>query len=674
MINQRITSSQAVADVNLPVERTSSERHNPFIFIILAAVLLVSLAQVGCTGLTSANASAPSDPTPPTTIAVAGATGKFGTVTTGISATQTFTVANTGSATLTITQLAASGSGFSVSGFTLPIMVNPGQSTSFVAKFAPTTAGAVTGSISMTANTNPAVSVIALSGTGTNSTQPSLSIQPTSVAFGVVGVGQNVGQPMTITNTGSGALTISNISVAGVGFYVSGFSGPVTLAAGQTAVVDANVNSTTPGTISGSMTFSNNSSTPSMVVPLSAVAQSSTPVIAVNPTSINFGSVGVGQSAGQAVSITNTGSGTLTVSNIAVAGSSFSINGATLPMNLTAGQATSFTARFAAGTTGSISGSLTITNNSSTPSVVVPLSGNGVSAGQPLVTVNPTSVNFGSVVVGAPNSQTILVQNNGTATLNISQLTATGSGFSVNGLTVPTTITAGSSKTFNVAFAPASASAVTGSVSLVSDAAGSPLAIPLSGTGVASTILLGASTSSVAFGSVAVGSNSAQNVILTNNGNSTVTIGTVSATGAGFSASGVTAGQMIGAGQTATLGITFTPGSAATVSGAVTVTSNATNSPINISLSGTGTQAVAHSVSLSWTASTSTVVGYNVYRSTISGGPYTLITTSSPTPGTTYTDNGVQAGVTYFYVVTAVDSNGNESAFSNEASVTVPTP
>jgi fibronectin type 3 domain-containing protein len=67
------------------------------------------------------------------------------------------------------------------------------------------------------------------------------------------------------------------------------------------------------------------------------------------------------------------------------------------------------------------------------------------------------------------------------------------------------------------------------------------------------------------------------------------------------------------------------------------------------------------------------VVGYNVYRSTVSGGPYTLLT-STPVPGTTYTDNAVQAGVTYFYVVTAVDANGNESAFSNEAPVTVPTP
>jgi fibronectin type 3 domain-containing protein len=132
--------------------------------------------------------------------------------------------------------------------------------------------------------------------------------------------------------------------------------------------------------------------------------------------------------------------------------------------------------------------------------------------------------------------------------------------------------------------------------------------------------------------------------------------------------------QVIAAGQTATLTVKFTPASAATVSGTVTVTSNATNSPITISLSGTGTQPVTHSVTLSWTASTSSVVGYNVYRSTVSGGPYTLLT-GTPVAASPYTDSSsVQAGVTYYYVVTAVDSNGNESVFSNEASVTVPTP
>jgi hypothetical protein len=674
MINQRIIPTQAIQAEDLRLPRPSSRRHNPFIFMVLAAALLVSLTQVGCTGLTSANGTAPADPTNATTVAVAGATGSFGNVAMGSSLTQTFTVTNTGSATLTITQLAASGSGFSVSGFALPINVNPGQGASFVAKFAPTTAGTVAGSISMTANTNPAVSTIALSGTGSNSGQPSISVQPSTVSFGGVGVGQNVGQQISITNTGLGVLTISNISVAGAGFSVSGVSGPITLAAGQAATVIANINTSTTGNIFGSITFSNNSSTPSMVVPMSADGVSSQgPVISVNPASVGFGAVAVGQNVGQAMSITNTGSGTLTVSNIAVAGSSFSITGITLPISLAANQSANFVTRINATTAGNISGSLTITNNSSTPSVVVPLSGVATSQGQPAIAVNPTSVSFGNVTVGAPNSQTILIQNNGTATLNISQLTASGTGFSVSGLALPATVTSGSSTTFNVAFAPASAGAVSGSVSLVSNAAGSPLAIPLSGTGISSTQMLSASASNLTFPSVAVGSNSSQNVILTNGGNSTVTIGTVSATGAGFSASGVAAGQMIGAGQTATLSVAFAPASAATVSGTVTVTSSATNSPISISLSGTGTQAVAHSVTLTWTASTSTVVGYNVYRSTVSGGPYTLIT-SSTVPGTTYTDNGVQAGVTYFYVVTAVDSNGNESAFSNEASVMVPTP
>jgi hypothetical protein len=642
--------------------------------MLLVATLLVSLTQVGCTGLTSANATAPADPTNATTITVAGATGSFGSVGTGSSLTQTFTVTNTGAATLTITQLAASGSGFSVNGFTLPIMVNPGQGTSFVAKFAPSTAGAVTGSISMTANTNPAVSTIMLSGTGTSSGQPSISIQPTAVSFGGVGLGQNVGQAISVTNTGSGVLTISNISVVGAGFSVVGVSGPITLAAGQATTIIADINTMTVGNISGSITLSNNSSTPSVMIPLSGAGMQAQPAITLNPTSVNFGGVAVGQSVGQAMSITNSGSGTLTVSNIAVAGSGFSITGATLPISLTAGQAANFVARMTPTTTGSVTGSLTITNNSSTPSILVPLSGAGTAQGQPGISVNPTSVSFGNVTVGAPNSQAILIQNNGTGSLTISQATASGTGFSVSGLATPATIAGGSSTTFNVVFAPASGGAVSGSVSLVSNAAGSPLTIPLTGTGVSPTLALSPSTSSLTFPNVAVGSNSSQSVTLTNNGNSTVTIGTVSATGAGFSASGVAAGQMIGAGQTATLGVKFTPASAATVSGTVTVTSNATNSPISISLSGTGTQTVAHSVSLSWTASTSTVVGYNVYRSTVSGGPYTLITTSSSTPGTTYTDNGVQAGVTYYYVVTAVDSNGNESAFSNEAPVTVPTP
>jgi fibronectin type 3 domain-containing protein len=67
------------------------------------------------------------------------------------------------------------------------------------------------------------------------------------------------------------------------------------------------------------------------------------------------------------------------------------------------------------------------------------------------------------------------------------------------------------------------------------------------------------------------------------------------------------------------------------------------------------------------------LIGYKVYRATQSGGPYAQYT-SSPIIDTTYTDSAVQTGQTYFYVVTAVDNNNNESPYSNEAQAVVPSP
>ena len=67
------------------------------------------------------------------------------------------------------------------------------------------------------------------------------------------------------------------------------------------------------------------------------------------------------------------------------------------------------------------------------------------------------------------------------------------------------------------------------------------------------------------------------------------------------------------------------------------------------------------------------VVGYNVYRATISGGPYTKIN-SALDGSTTYTDSTVQAGTTYYYVTTAVDGSGTESTHSNQVQAVIPTP
>ena len=204
------------------------------------------------------------------------------------------------------------------------------------------------------------------------------------------------------------------------------------------------------------------------------------------------------------------------------------------------------------------------------------------------MSVVPTSVSFGNVVTGNSNSQTIKLTNSGTANLTLSQAPVTGNGFSISGLTLPLTLNPGQSTNFNVAFAPAGAGNASGGVSLVGNASNSPLAIPLSGTGVAATFLLGANPASLGFGTVNVGSNSPLGATLTNSGNSNVTISSVTVSGTGFSASGVTAGTTLTPNQSVTLNVTFAPTAAGSLIGTVTVASNATNTPAIIALSGTG--------------------------------------------------------------------------------------
>jgi fibronectin type 3 domain-containing protein len=89
-------------------------------------------------------------------------------------------------------------------------------------------------------------------------------------------------------------------------------------------------------------------------------------------------------------------------------------------------------------------------------------------------------------------------------------------------------------------------------------------------------------------------------------------------------------------------------------------------------MTGTGVTATQHIVDLSWTAS-SGAIGYNIYRGTVSGGPYTMINSSLDST-TAYTDSTVVSGTTYYYVATAVNSSSEESGYSNQATAVIPTP
>jgi hypothetical protein len=188
---------------------------------------------------------------------------------------------------------------------------------------------------------------------------------------------------------------------------------------------------------------------------------------------------------------------------------------------------------------------------------------------------------------------------------------------------------------------------------------------------------LSANPASVAFGSVTVNATATQTVQLSNPGGSTVTVSSASTSGPGFHVTGLAVPVTLASGQNMTFSAMFNPSSAGTATGSVQITATGATSPFTIALSGTGVSAAptpaAHDVALSWLPSTSTVIGYNVYRANQSGGPYAQ-TNSSLVAGTTFSDASVAAGQIYWYVVTAVAAGGIESVHSNEAMAAIPTP
>jgi len=342
-----------------------------------------------------------------------------------------------------------------------------------------------------------------------------------------------------------------------------------------------------------------------------------------------------------------------------------------MPIYLRRGQSLTVSVEFLPSAATTYSAVLTFRRKNAS-SITVALSGAGIAAQAPVspqLTLSASAENFGSVQVGATSTQSVLLTNPSSVALIISQIAAAGTGVSDTGIATPTNLTAGQSTILSIGFAPAAAGAVTGSVTIASNAPNSPATISVTGTGVQPQLAIAPLT--LDFGSVNVGSSSAQTVSMTNSGSASVTISQAAASGAGYSITGLAVPFTLGPGSAASFSVQFAPQAGGSVSGGVTLTSNAPGSPATIALSGTGVAPVTHSVSLAWSPSTSSVAGYNVYRSSVSGGPYTKLT-ATPAAGTTFADSAVQSGQTYYYVVTAVSATNIESAYSNETSAAIP--
>jgi len=291
------------------------------------------------------------------------------------------------------------------------------------------------------------------------------------------------------------------------------------------------------------------------------------------------------------------------------------------------------------------------------------VSSQNVAAAATELVFNPTNLRFGEVILGSAEKLAVRMTNNGSAGVTVSTIAVNGTYFTVSGLKLPLTLNPGQGVSFTVSFSPTALGPAAGSLVFNGDVA----SINLHGLGVSSNSLI-ANPPSLEFGNVPTGDGRSLFLTLTNNSaNSSVTLSKDVTIGSGFAVSGLTLPLTLEAGHSVTFSIVFSPLSTGPANGLFQGLNSNGNTIVGVPVTGEGVA----SVSLSWNPSTSDVAGYNVYRGTVSGGPYSKLN-SSLDSGTRFIDTSVVAAHTYYYVTTAVNSSGQESAYSNQVTVVIP--
>jgi Abnormal spindle-like microcephaly-assoc'd, ASPM-SPD-2-Hydin/HYDIN/CFA65/VesB-like, Ig-like domain/Cep192 domain 4 len=605
----------------------------------------------------------------------------FGSVRVGSSAQKSGMLTNTGDTSVTVSQIAVSGTAFKVTGAQLPVTLAPNQRVSFTAVFEPQAGGSSSASIVVSTSVSMVAAqrrqrrfraaaqsadqtstvTIPVSGTGAAGGQ---LVAPAAVSFGSPQVGSSQTKQVTVTNSGASTVTISQAAVSGTGFSASGLSAPMTLATGQSTTVNCTFTPKSAGAANGSLTITSDASNPTVSVSLTGTGATAGSLTA---SPVSFGSVTVGGSQKETVAITNSGGSSVDISQAAASGTGFSVSGLSLPLTLAAGQSASATVTFAPQTAGNASGSLTITSDAATPTLVVPLSASAVTPGT--LSATPASLSFGAVADGSTQSLPATLTNSGGTSVTVTQATFSGAGFSLSGLSLPATLAAGKSASFNVVFSPQSAGSASANLTLTSNGSNPSLMVAISGTGTAAGDLT-ASPSSIPFGSVQVGDDGTQQATLTNSGGTSVTVSQVNVSGTGFTLSGVSLPLTLSAGQSFTFSVKFSPQAAGSASGSIAVVSSASGTTPGISLSGTGAAAGQASVTPSSLSFGSVAVGDSkTLTATVgaSGSSVTLTSASVSTPE--YALSGLSLPLTIaagqsatFSVIFTPQSSGSASA------------
>jgi hypothetical protein len=483
-----------------------------------------------------------------------------------------------------------------------------------------------------------------------------MTLTPASLTFAGQAVATASGaQTISVTNSGTASLTVTQVAVSG-DFNETDTCVGTPVAPGATCTVQVEFLPTATGTRAGVLTVYGNVAGGQATAVLTGVGTPAAAIV-LNPIALTFPSTNVGAtSAAQDITISNTGTVTVTLGNPAVTGD-FTLTANTCGPALGPNVGCTVAIAFGPSASGTRTGSLTITDSVGTQTASL----TGIGAQPATDALAPFSLTFPAQQLNtASATQAVVLTNSGDAALTlIAAQIASGDFTVVNGC--GNSLNGHSTCSLLVAFVPKSVGAGAGLLT-VSDVYRSQT-VALNGTGVAPPGVSLSPESAIAYGAIGIGlGSSAQSVTLTNNGGVPLSIQSIATVGDfAIVAGSDTCGASLAPNSACTLLVLFAPSAVGPRAGSLSVIDNAANSPQTLQLSGAGVD-----FALNPNGNTAATVGAGI------SAVYPLILTSAAgTPGTvTFTCGPVPAHATCT-VVPANPSLGGTTTISATVATSV---
>ena len=412
------------------------------------------------------------------------------------SASQSVTVGNSGSATLTFSGLTLAGTAatdFTRGGTcTATGTLAAGASCTVSFTFTPGAIGARSATLTLASDANNGSALLSLAGTGAAVPTPSVALAPGSLAFGSQTVNiASTARTVTLTNSGSGALAISGIAATSA--FGVGHNCGTSLAAAASCTLSVTFTPAAVGASTGSVSVASNAVGSPHTVSLGGTGVAASPVLAWVPTTtaLGFGDVAVGASpALQSLTLSNQGPGAVTVQQFTLAGAQatdFSLgSGSTCAVNAALAQGASCTVvlAFQPGAVGARAATLQVASSGTNPPDIA-VSGNGTAMAQPAAGISPSSLSFSAVAAASVDPQTLTLQSTGNSVLRVTAVRVASGSFTVaaaatNGCAnAPFDLLPGQSCALSVGWSSTTVGNESGMVEVDTSAAPTPMQVPL---------------------------------------------------------------------------------------------------------------------------------------------------------------------------------------------------